>query len=115
MFKLAASLTVASAILAASGAAFAADTARPLQARLIAAPTFAAHAEATRLVATHAPASASARPATVARPLQARLITAPTFAAHAEAGRLVAAKPAESPMTVQLPVKVTADTRSVIQ
>ena len=114
MFKLAASLTVASAILAASGAAFAADTARPLQARLIAAPTFAAHAEATRLVAT--PAPVLAQPATVARPLHARLLGAPHFAAHAEAGRLVAAKPAaESPMTVQLPVKVTADTRSVIQ
>ena len=114
MFKLAASLTVASAVLAASGVAFASDVARPLQARLIAGPTYAAHAEATRLVAA---APAPAQPATtVARPLHAPLLGGPLFAAHAEAGRLVAAKPAaESPMTVQLPVKVTADTHSVIQ
>jgi hypothetical protein len=72
--------------------------ARPLQARLIAAPTYAAFADASRLVAPKPQAVADSAGVTAARPLHARLIAAPTYAAFADASRLVVRKNAEFAM-----------------
>jgi hypothetical protein len=88
MIKAAALIVGTLSLFAFQAPAIAGDvvTARPLHAQLIAPPTFAAYADASRLVV---PAQPVAKAETIAaRPLHAQLIAAPSFAAYADASKL---------------------------
>ena len=101
MRKTIAILAAAAALLAVQAPAIAGETtvARPLHARLIAAPTYAAFSDAARLVTVKPVQTASnVAPVAVARPLHARLIATPTFAAFADAAKLRVRKDAEVAM-----------------